>query len=145
MSRHPQEGFLSLFLHVPRASGELDLLSQGGHTAGGQGTGFPGVCAQPFSCVTPSWARQVHLPLPPVPFIRNRNGGACFGHVRLDLRAFQTVFLSGKGKRVFIFRRGTGNRKVITTLAKPQIMKEDIWYFSLLNRDLTKHFILSPR
>lgn len=32
---------------------------------------------------------------------------------------------------------------MITTLAKPQIMKEDIWYFSLLNRDLTKHFMLS--
>lgn len=33
-------------------------MSQGGHTAGGQESGFPGVYVQAVSCLTPSWARQ---------------------------------------------------------------------------------------
>ena len=39
-----------------------------------------------------------------------------------------------------IFRSGTGDRKAITTLAKPQMTKEDFWCFSQLNTDLTKYF-----
>lgn len=47
---------------MPCASGELDLVSQGGHTTGGQESGLPGVYVQAFSCVTPSWARQFTSP-----------------------------------------------------------------------------------
>lgn len=48
-------------------------------------------------------------------------------------------------KKVFIFRRGTRDRKAITTLTKPQMTKEHFWYISQLNTDLTKHFILSSQ
>lgn len=83
MSSTPPGVFLSLFLCVPCASGELDLVSQGGHTAGGQESGLLGVCSSFLLCNT-LLGKAVRLPLPPVLFIQNGNGGACFGRVRLD-------------------------------------------------------------
>lgn len=91
MSSTPPESFLSLFLHVPVLQGSWISRLRVGTELVDRSLACLVSLSSLLLCNT-LLGKAVHLPLPPVPFIQNGNGGACFGHVRLDLQAFQTFF-----------------------------------------------------